>query len=163
MDFAGERSQAKLEEILEHFLSVFENSWDKKIPKKYKILAPLRFAAVDLKRSFSEAKVELGNVVAQLPVAADETGSDFVDRDAAVKVFEQLFEELVSLWKKLLAIWKQIAIHIDATKQRQMSFSGLASTRPGLSSNLAKDLFPVSEKTKSFLTLVGKFTNNSSN
>ena len=50
-----------------------------------------------LKRFFSEAKVELGNVVAQLPVAADETGSDFVDRDAAVKVFEQLFEELVSL------------------------------------------------------------------
>ena len=66
---------------------------------------------------FSEAKVKLGNVVAELPVAADQTGSDFVDRNASMIVFKQLFEELVSLCEKLLAIWKQIAIHIDAKKQ----------------------------------------------
>ena len=63
---------------------------------------------------FCEAKVELGNVVAQLPVAADESGPDLVHRNTSVIIFKQLFEELVGLRQKLFAIWKQIAIHIDA-------------------------------------------------
>ena len=69
-----------------------------------------------------EAKVELGDVVSELPVAADQTGSDLVHRNASVKVVKELFEELVGLAQKCFAIWKQIAIHIDAKNNHKDSY-----------------------------------------